>query len=118
MPLDSIITGALAAELERKLAGCRIDKVYQPSKFCFSMAVRTERGNVRLNISCSDKPYVYLSGKKPENPDVSPMFCMLLRKHLTSARILYVRQPDAERMIIFDLECPDELEGKSRKTLV
>ncbi len=45
------------------------------------------------------------------------MFCMLLRKHLVGARILSVRQPDWERMLILELEARDELGVSSRKQL-
>ena len=38
------------------------------------------------------------------------MFCMLLRKHLTGARILDLIQPERERMLILELETRDELE--------
>ena len=46
------------------------------------------------------------------------MFCMLLRKHLVGARILALRQPDFERMLILDLDSRDELGVTARKQLV
>ena len=46
------------------------------------------------------------------------MFCMLLRKHLVGARILSVRQPDWERMLILELETHDELGVSARKQLI
>ena len=41
-----------------------------------------------------------------ENPQQAPMFCMLLRKHLTGARILSLTQPDLERMVVLELDTP------------
>ncbi len=45
------------------------------------------------------------------------MFCMLLRKHLLGARIAELRQPDFERMLIFELDALDELGATVPKTL-
>jgi predicted ribosome quality control (RQC) complex YloA/Tae2 family protein len=60
---------------------------------------------------------VHVTGASYENPQEAPMFCMLLRKHLVGARILSVRQPDWERMLILELEARDELGVSSRKQL-
>jgi len=46
------------------------------------------------------------------------MFCMLLRKHLSSAHLVSVRQPDLERMLCFDLETRNELGDLVQKTLI
>jgi predicted ribosome quality control (RQC) complex YloA/Tae2 family protein len=53
-----------------------------------------------------------------ENPAEPPMFCMLMRKHLTGARIVSVTQPEGERLIITELDTRDELGVESRKKLV
>ena len=49
---------------------------------------------------------------------VAPMFCMLLRKHLTAAHVVAVRQPALERLLAIDLETRNELGDKVEKTLV
>ena len=46
------------------------------------------------------------------------MFCMLLRKHLTGARILTLRQPSLERLVEFSLECLDELGDRVERKLI
>ncbi len=48
----------------------------------------------------------------------APNFCMLLRKHIGSARIVYVTQPGLERMIQIELEHLDELGDLCRKKLM
>ena len=45
-------------------------------------------------------------------------FCMLLRKHLSSARILDITQPGLERIICFKLEHLDELGDLGTKFLI
>ena len=48
----------------------------------------------------------------------APNFCMLLRKHIGSARILSVTQPGLERILIFELEHLNELGDICRKKLI
>ena len=46
------------------------------------------------------------------------MFCMLLRKHLSGARLLAVEQPPLERVVIFTLEALNELGDRVERRLV
>ena len=48
----------------------------------------------------------------------APNFCMLLRKHIGSGKILRVWQPGLERIINFEIEHLNELGDVCRKTLV
>ena len=89
MPLDAICLSAVAEELKAAVLGGKIDKIYQPVRDEIVMAVRGSRENVKLLLSASpNHPRVQLTRITRENPDTPPMFCMLLRKHLTGARIL------------------------------
>ena len=46
------------------------------------------------------------------------MFCMLLRKHLSGARLLAVEQPPLERVVTFTLEALNELGDRVERRLV
>ena len=46
------------------------------------------------------------------------MFCMLLRKHLSGARLVEITQPAMERMAVFTFSCIDELGDQVEKRLV
>lgn len=46
------------------------------------------------------------------------MFCMLLRKHLSGARLTDIFQPAMERLAIFTFDCIDELGDPVQKKLV
>ena len=46
------------------------------------------------------------------------MFCMLMRKHLTGARIVSVSQLVNERVLFIELDTRDEMGFESRKKLV
>lgn len=119
MPLDAITVTALRAELWQVLEGAKIDKVQQPERDMLLLSLRTKTGNVRLLLAAgAGSARVHITGENMENPAEPPMFCMLLRKHLTGSRIAAIEQPDHERMLIFELDTRDELGDFSRKKLV
>lgn len=118
MALDSIVISGLTCELNNTLRLCRIDKIYQPSKSEISFSVRVSNKSKRLNIIIAGQPAVYLTDEKRENPEKAPMFCMLLRKHLIGSKILSITQPEAERIIIMELECINELRDIVNKKII
>ena len=119
MPLDAIYLSALTAELKEKLEGGRIDKVQQPERDMLLLSLRAKGENLRLLLAAgTGNARVHLTESSFENPAEPPMFCMLLRKHLTGARIVDVYQPDYERMLIIELEGHDEMGFACQKKLV
>ncbi len=110
MAYDGIITYAEAKELRERIVPGKIEKVYQPGPEDLLVHIHTQRGNVRLFISCnSQSARVCLTEGQYTNPDQPPAFCMLLRKHLQGGRITDVRQKDAERIIEIDIEAQNEM---------
>ncbi len=110
MAYDGIITYAVAKELKERIVPGKIEKVYQPGPEDLLVHIHTQRGNVRLFISCnSQAARVCLTGGSYTNPEQPPTFCMLLRKHLQGGRITDVRQKDAERILEIDIEAQNEL---------
>jgi len=119
MPLDGISSHFLANELNSKLSGARIDKIYQPGRFEIYMLVRSNSENFKLLLSCDPKnARVQITEHMKENPQMPPNFCMLLRKHLSGARILNITCPDFERIIKISISTTDELHDTSTKHLV
>ena len=119
MPLDAICLSALAEELAADLEGAKIDKIQQPERDMVLLSLRTKGENRRLLIAAgTGNARVHFTKMPFENPAEPPMFCMLLRKHLTGARILSVTQPRFERVLRLELETRDELGVEGRKTLV
>ncbi len=119
MPLDAIYLSALTGGLKEKIEGGRIDKVQQPERDMLLISLRSKGENLRLLLAAgTGRARVHLTGSSFENPAEPPMFCMLLRKHLVGARIISVRQPDWERMLIIELEGHDEMGFASRKQLI
>ena len=110
MAYDGIITYAAAKELKERIVPGKIEKIYQPGPEDLLVHIHTQRGNVRLFISCnSSSARVCLTVGSYTNPEQPPTFCMLLRKHLQGGRITDVRQKDSERIIEIDIEAQNEL---------
>ena len=118
MPLDGFTLHFLTEELRRDIVGCRVEKVHQPSKDELVMHLRDRNGAKKLFLSASaNSPRVHLTSRAPENPAVPPMFCMLMRKHLTSAQITDVRQNGLDRVLAIDFSATNELGDKVALTL-
>ena len=119
MPFDAIFMTALAGELREKLTGGKVDKLYQPARDEAVLHMRAGRDNVRLLLSASPAhPRAQLTKVPRENPETPPMFCMLLRKHFTGARLLELTQPSMERLLDFRFETLDELGDRVERRLV
>ena len=110
MAFDGITIAAMVKELNDYLAGGRINKIAQPETDELLLTCRGPKGNCRLLLSASASlPLIYFTQKNKPSPLTAPNFCMLLRKHLSSARFLSITQPSLERVIRFELEHLNEL---------
>lgn len=110
MPLDGCFLHLLKNELNEELENSRIDKIYQPSN---NETVFVFRGykKVKKLLVCTNSAEVRVCflNETPENPAQPPMFCMLLRKHLSGAKFLGVEQDGFERVITFLFESVNEM---------
>ncbi len=119
MALDGIFLRHIKTELEGILTDARVSQVYEPNRDELIINLRTFDGNKRLLLSTrADSPRVGITEYSVENPDKPPMFCMLLRKRLTSAKLTAIRQPGLERILMFDFDCINELGDRVMLTLV
>ena len=119
MSLDGIVTRAIVKELNHTLLGGRIDKIYQHEKDEILINIYNKGKNNKLIISASsNNPRIYLTDHTISNPSTPPMFCMLLRKHLTRGTILNIEQFHMDRVIFIDVSSMDELGLPSEKRLI
>lgn len=119
MPLDAICLRALVSELNHQLLGARIDKVHQPARDEVIISLRHAGGNARLLLSANPaRPRLSLTTQSFENPAAPPMFCMLLRKHLSGGKIQSMIQPSMERVVLITIEAMDELGEYKEKRLI
>ena len=116
MPLDAVCLTGVVRELREALLDLRIEKVQQPAR---DQVILTLRGNRRLLLCAgASQARVHLTALGRENPAQPPMFCMLLRKHLTGGRLTAIDQPPAERVVILTVSMVDELGEPGRRRLV
>ena len=119
MAFDAGMVLALASELEGRIVGARVEKVHQPERDEIVLLLHVGRENLRLVISASpSNPRIHLSTLSKENPSAPPMFCTMLRKYLTGAKVLAVRTLGFERIIFMDFEAHDDLGYPFKVTLV
>ncbi len=119
MAFDAFFLSAVLDEAREKVMGGRVEKIHQPG-----------RDTVILHLKCADSrqkllfainptaPRLHLTAASPENPAEPPMFCMLLRKHLSGARLAGISQIPMERCATFTFDCIDEMGDPVQKKLV
>lgn len=115
MAIDAICLQAVVEELRPQLLGLRVDKVQQPAR---DQVVLLFRGKRLLLNAGAGAPRLQLTEILRDNPAEPPMFCMLLRKHLSGARVAGLTQPPLERLVKIEFDASDELGRAGRRTLV
>lgn len=118
MALDGFVISNMIHELTEKLVGGRIVKISQPEKDELILTIKNY-DQFKLFISASaGLPLIYLTENSKPNPMNAPNFCMLLRKHLNSARIISITQPEFERIVQIEIEHLDEMGDLCKKYLI
>ena len=119
MALDGIYLYHLKNEIQAFAVGARIEKIHQPSKEELIFSLRSREGAKKLLVSCrADSARIHFTDYAPENPAKPPMLCMLLRKHLTGAKISSVEQDGLERIVKINMDASNELGDPVKFTLV
>ena len=119
MPIDAVFLESLRCELQEQLLACRVDKVQQPERDTILLSMRGANGGGKLLLTASpNHPRIQLTSLSFENPAQPPMFCMLLRKHLTGGRLVSISQPPLERLVELTFDCIDEMGTPCQKKLI
>ena len=119
MPIDAVFLESLRCELQQQLLSCRVDKVQQPERDTILLSMRGPNGGGKLLLTASpNHPRIQLTSLSFENPAQPPMFCMLLRKHLTGGRLVSISQPPLERLVELTFDCIDEMGTPCQKKLI
>ena len=119
MAFDAFFLSAVLAELKEKTLSARVEKIHQPSRDSVIMHLKCADGRQKLLFGISPTaPRLHLTAASPENPAEPPMFCMLLRKHLSGARLADITQIPMERCAEFTFDCIDEMGDAVQKKLV
>lgn len=119
MALDGITIAGMVHELKRTIEGGKINKIAQPENDELMITVKNNRTQYRLLLSAdASLPLIYLTDNNKTGPLTAPNFCMLLRKHIGSGKILRITQPGLERIVNFEIEHLNELGDLCRKQLI
>jgi len=118
MPFDGTTISSVVHELS-VLVGGRIDKITQPEPDEIFLSVRSKGANYKVMLTAnSNAPRFGFTKQSKNSPLTAPMFCMVLRKHISSGRILAITQPNFERIVEFRIEAMDEMGDRSEKILI
>ena len=118
MAFDAFYLSAVLREL-RTLSEPRVEKIHQPARDTVILHLRHREGRCKLLFAMNPTaPRLHLTTANPENPPEPPMFCMLLRKHLSGGRLIGISQPPMERCAIFTFECMDEMGDLVQRRLI
>ncbi len=119
MAFDAFFLKAVLSEITPVALGARVEKIHQPSRDTVIFHLRCETGRQKLLFAPNPaSPRLHFTASNPENPDQPPMFCMLLRKHLSGARLSGISQMEMERMAEFIFDCTDEMGYPVQKKLI
>ena len=119
MAFDGVVIANLVHDMNNLIVNGRINKIYQPEEDELLLVIKNDGETRRLYLSASASlPLVYMVSKNKENPMTAPNFCMLLRKHIGSGRIVSVTQPNFERIIDIEVEHRDEMGDLCTKHLM
>lgn len=119
MALDGIVLSNIIQELRSNLINGRIDKIYQMEKDEILLSIRNNSAVYKLLLTAnSNYPRLHLSALSKNTAQQPPMFCMMLRKHLSSGKIIDITQPNFERIAEIHIEALNEFGDKEFKKLI
>ena len=119
MAFDAGLLSFVIREIERELVGGKIEKIFQPGRdeavFLFRAGGQSKRLLLNAGSTC---PRICITEIKTENPKTAPMFCMMLRKHLSGAKLVGVEQIGFERAVRLCFEGFDDMGFKVKKHII
>lgn len=118
MAFDGITISCLVQEMTEKILNGRIYKIAQPEKDELLLTIKNNSTQYRLIMSAdASLPLLYFTDENKKSPMTAPNFCMLLRKHIQSGRIVGITQPGLERIVNLEIEHLNEMGDVCRKVL-
>lgn len=118
MALDGAFLSKLLEEISQTALDARVDRIFQPGREEIIFVLRWKGGSGKLLLSANaDSARIQFTQASFENPKTPPMFCMFLRKHLGSARLVEIRQISMDRIVHLGFETLNELGDLVRITV-
>ena len=105
MNLEALSLKLVTDHLSQELVGGKIYKIYMPNPHALLLQIRRDRDTTALLADFGGgSPALYIPERLPENPEVPPALCMLLRKHLEEGRIAKISQSGLDRVITLEVD--------------
>ncbi len=118
MPLDGLAVRAVVCELQY-LKGASVQKIYQPERDEIVMLLHQAGQTVKLLISAAPSaPRMQITSAEFKNPETAPMFCMFLRKHFASSKLVSIRQHGLDRTADMMFDCRNEMGDTVKKHII
>lgn len=109
MAFDAGMLRFILHEIESELKDGKVEKIHEPVSGEIVFQIKKD-GVKRLLLNAgSSAPRICITDEKTENPANPPMFCMLLRKHLSGGRLSAAKQEGFERVAHFIFDVYDEM---------
>lgn len=118
MAIDGITIKAIVEELNEKLVGGHIQKVYQLNNHVILLNIYN-KGNYKLLISSNPQnARLHLTNSKYDNPTKPPQFAMILRKHIQNYVIKDIKQISLDRSVEIIISGKDDLGFETDKRIM
>lgn len=114
MAFDAGMLYAVLQEIRESCLGARVEKVHEPTRDEIILLLRGKKLSVNIGSTCPRIAMTYLTKDNPQTP---PMFCMLLRKHLSGAALIAVSQCGFDRVACLTFAGYDEMGYPTEKKL-
>lgn len=103
MYIDALTLAAVAAELREAALGGRVQRVVRPSELSLGLEIyRGERHQLLVSAEPRSARMLLSSHRLRRGTETPSPFELLLRKHVRGARLVDVRQPHLERVLVLD----------------
>ncbi len=119
MAFDAGMLSFVLNEINTKIGGGKVEKIYQPAKDELIFIIRNFGTSERLLINAGSRcPRINITNVKSENPVKAPMLCMLLRKHLQGAVLKGAEQLGFERAAKLSFDAFDDMGFRCEKNII
>src|SRR5699024_5880894 len=119
MAFDGVVTKAVTHELNQTIKMGRVNRIFQPTSTEVAINIRSNRHNYVLLFSIYPSyAKFHITNDDYRNLGDSPLFCMVLRKHLSGASLTSIEQDGLERVINFTCKTRNEIGDIGEMTLL
>ncbi len=108
MPFDTLMMKVVTGELQERITGAKVRRVYEPGRMETILELYTRGGRQDVFFSIDSRhARVHPAGEQRQGLKKPSPFCMLLRKYLVGGRVRSVHAPELERILEIDFEPPE-----------